>query len=169
MEQSYEQALAIDEQYAQAWFNLGCCGGGTVKQQSYSNKQCYQQALAVDGAYSKAWDNLSNAGGGRVSGREYSKAECRALAMSTADEQDGSEAAPPESQGAAVVEAEAWYKLGVGGGGSMNCLLYTSDAADEEDSVDLGGRRIIKKKKKRRKGRQGSVKKNTRMYGALKT
>ena len=28
-----------------------------------------------------------------------------------------------------------------------NCLLYTSDAADEEDSVDLGGRRIVKKKK----------------------
>ena len=27
------------------------------------------------------------------------------------------------------------------------CLLYTSDAADEEDSADLGGRRIIKKKK----------------------
>src|SRR5664280_1922527 len=27
------------------------------------------------------------------------------------------------------------------------CLLYTSDAADEEDSVDIGGRRIIKKKK----------------------
>ena len=25
------------------------------------------------------------------------------------------------------------------------CLLYTSDAADEEDSVDLGGRRIINK------------------------
>src|SRR5674536_141200 len=31
------------------------------------------------------------------------------------------------------------------------CLLYTSDAADEEDSVDLGGRRIIKKKKKQKK------------------
>eukprot|EP00658_Telonema_sp_P-2_P075926 TRINITY_DN6577_c0_g1_i2.p3 TRINITY_DN6577_c0_g1~~TRINITY_DN6577_c0_g1_i2.p3 ORF type:complete len:120 (-),score=8.12 TRINITY_DN6577_c0_g1_i2:122-481(-) len=29
----------------------------------------------------------------------------------------------------------------------LTCLLYTSDAADEEDSVDLGGRRIIKKKK----------------------
>ena len=28
------------------------------------------------------------------------------------------------------------------------CLLYTSDAADEEDSVDIGGRRIINKKKK---------------------
>ena len=27
------------------------------------------------------------------------------------------------------------------------CLLYTSDAADEEDSVELGGRRTIKKKK----------------------
>mgnify|MGYP003381681414 CR=1 FL=1 len=32
---------------------------------------------------------------------------------------------------------------------SLNsCLLYTSDAADERSSVDLGGRRIIKKKKK---------------------
>eukprot|EP00658_Telonema_sp_P-2_P036401 TRINITY_DN26346_c0_g1_i2.p1 TRINITY_DN26346_c0_g1~~TRINITY_DN26346_c0_g1_i2.p1 ORF type:complete len:234 (-),score=29.10 TRINITY_DN26346_c0_g1_i2:44-745(-) len=31
------------------------------------------------------------------------------------------------------------------------CLLYTSDAADEEDSVDLGGRRIIKKKKEKQK------------------
>ena len=28
-----------------------------------------------------------------------------------------------------------------------NCLLYTSDAADEEDSVEFGGTRIIKKKK----------------------
>ncbi|GAB5886693.1 hypothetical protein JMUB7556_28360 [Staphylococcus aureus] len=27
----------------------------------------------------------------------------------------------------------------------MICLLYTSDAADELDGVDLGGRRIIKK------------------------
>ena len=35
-------------------------------------------------------------------------------------------------------------------GGCMDCLclLYTSDAADERSSVDLGGRRIIKKKKK---------------------
>ena len=30
---------------------------------------------------------------------------------------------------------------------SYSCLLYTSDAADERSSVDLGGRRIIKKKK----------------------
>ena len=29
----------------------------------------------------------------------------------------------------------------------IGCLLYTSDAADERSSVDLGGRRIIKKKK----------------------
>ena len=29
----------------------------------------------------------------------------------------------------------------------ITCLLYTSDAADERSSVDLGGRRIIKKKK----------------------
>eukprot|EP00658_Telonema_sp_P-2_P000745 TRINITY_DN10268_c0_g1_i3.p1 TRINITY_DN10268_c0_g1~~TRINITY_DN10268_c0_g1_i3.p1 ORF type:complete len:260 (+),score=67.17 TRINITY_DN10268_c0_g1_i3:218-997(+) len=43
---------------------------------------------------------------------------------------------------------------GLSFGGSLirkeACLLYTSDAADEEDSVDLGGRRIIKKKKKSR-------------------
>ena len=29
-----------------------------------------------------------------------------------------------------------------------SCLLYTSDAADERSSVDLGGRRIIKKNNK---------------------
>src|SRR5678810_966114 len=29
--------------------------------------------------------------------------------------------------------------------GDLTCLLYTSDAADERSSVDLGGRRIIKK------------------------
>ena len=33
------------------------------------------------------------------------------------------------------------------------CLLYTSDAADERSSVDLGGRRIIKKKKEGMCGR----------------
>ena len=32
--------------------------------------------------------------------------------------------------------------------GTLPCLLYTSDAADERSSVDLGGRRIIKKKNK---------------------
>src|SRR5664280_3749351 len=54
------------------------------------------------------------------------------------------------------------FKTTVGYTGSLNkrsgklkgniiiCLLYTSDAADEEDSVDLGGRRIIKKKKKKK-------------------
>ena len=35
------------------------------------------------------------------------------------------------------------------------CLLYTSDAADERSSVDLGGRRIIKKQKNT-KHKQGS-------------
>ena len=33
-----------------------------------------------------------------------------------------------------------------------SCLLYTSDAADERSSVDLGGRRIIKKKKSKNIG-----------------
>ena len=36
--------------------------------------------------------------------------------------------------------------LGDGRYDDETCLLYTSDAADERSSVDLGGRRIIKKK-----------------------
>ena len=36
------------------------------------------------------------------------------------------------------IHPEHWTK-------TYNCLLYTSDAADERSSVDLGGRRIIKK------------------------
>ena len=35
------------------------------------------------------------------------------------------------------------------------CLLYTSDAADERSSVDLGGRRIIKKKTRDTQGGDG--------------
>ena len=41
------------------------------------------------------------------------------------------------------------------------CLLYTSDAADERSSVDLGGRRIIKKKTKDSwRGKKRNTKKN---------
>ena len=39
------------------------------------------------------------------------------------------------------------------------CLLYTSDAADERSSVDLGGRRIIKKKKANKKKKKRITKK----------
>ena len=46
-----------------------------------------------------------------------------------------------------------YMKIGIGEKSQTTiipcCLLYTSDAADEEDSVDLGGRRIIKKKNSR--------------------
>ena len=37
------------------------------------------------------------------------------------------------------------------------CLLYTSDAADERSSVDLGGRRIIKKNIQEEHGRTHMV------------
>ena len=43
---------------------------------------------------------------------------------------------------------------GHGGRDIYRCLLYTSDAADERSSVDLGGRRIIKKKNKSQVCRQ---------------
>ena len=39
------------------------------------------------------------------------------------------------------------------------CLLYTSDAADERSSVDLGGRRIIKKKREKKKKKKRRYKK----------
>ena len=35
-------------------------------------------------------------------------------------------------------------------GKDYTCLLYTSDAADERSSVDLGGRRIIKKQNRQK-------------------
>ena len=41
------------------------------------------------------------------------------------------------------------------------CLLYTSDAADERSSVDLGGRRIIKKKTVADKRGSGNTTKHT--------
>ena len=44
------------------------------------------------------------------------------------------------------------------------CLLYTSDAADERSSVDLGGRRIIKKKKNGNVRRQCNIVYRQRIY-----
>ena len=41
------------------------------------------------------------------------------------------------------------------------CLLYTSDAADERSSVDLGGRRIIKKKTLQKEQLLGGKSQNT--------
>ena len=40
------------------------------------------------------------------------------------------------------------------------CLLYTSDAADERSSVDLGGRRIIKKKTKKKRKKKNNKQNN---------
>src|SRR5665648_832548 len=54
-----------------------------------------------------------------------------------------------------IFESNYWFKIlnqrygSTHGDAIRLSLLYTSDAADEEDSVDLGGRRIIKKKKKK--------------------
>ena len=43
----------------------------------------------------------------------------------------------------------------------ISCLLYTSDAADERSSVDLGGRRIIKKKNNINNALVASITKNS--------
>ena len=44
-----------------------------------------------------------------------------------------------------VAEAFKDAKYIISSGGAPRCLLYTSDAADDMQCVDLGGRRIIKK------------------------
>ena len=56
----------------------------------------------------------------------------------------------------------------------MTCLLYTSDAADERSSVDLGGRRIIKKTKQQKKKKKKTLLHTTHVshddqYNAKKT
>ena len=50
-----------------------------------------------------------------------------------------------------------------------NCLLYTSDAADERSSVDLGGRRTIKKKKQTKKNKRTNTMITTINTDALAT
>ena len=45
-----------------------------------------------------------------------------------------------------------------------SCLLYTSDAADERSSVDLGGRRIIKKKKNTKTNNKKKNKKQKKQH-----
>ena len=49
-----------------------------------------------------------------------------------------------------------------------HCLLYTSDAADERSSVDLGGRRIIKNKNKKKKRKQKKKKKKEKINDVTK-
>ena len=49
------------------------------------------------------------------------------------------------AQAAAALEEQASQLSNI----TYTCLLYTSDAADERSSVDLGGRRILKKTQNR--------------------
>ena len=58
---------------------------------------------------------------------------------------------PPEQDSAMDVRLLDTFACSV----VRTCLLYTSDAADERSSVDLGGRRIIKKKKTKNTDRAG--------------
>ena len=51
---------------------------------------------------------------------------------------------PNHTHGILIIKKIEWNGIG-------NCLLYTSDAADERSSVDFGGRRKIKKKQEKKK------------------
>ena len=52
-------------------------------------------------------------------------------------------AAVAEVQEVMKIDAKTQLFGEIGGLAAKICLLYTSDAADERSSVDLGGRRII--------------------------
>ena len=59
-------------------------------------------------------------------------------------------------------------KLRLPGGVNSPCLLYTSDAADERSSVELGGRRVIKKKKHTKHDRDNHLSKDDqRVYSPI--
>ena len=66
----------------------------------------------------------------------------------TADCEPGTQSVSGASQGSDCLVFDA---------GDCACLLYTSDAADERSSVDLGGRRIIKKKKSDKRSGSGAM------------
>ena len=55
----------------------------------------------------------------------------------------------PFNDGQVALGADTALLVSREGAQPSGCLLYTSDAADERSSVDLGGRRIIKKKNER--------------------
>ena len=69
-------------------------------------------------------------------------------AMLVINPRSGKGKAPMIENAAIGIAQEHGYELTVR---LVTCLLYTSDAADERSSVDLGGRRIIKKKRKKQK------------------
>ena len=43
------QVLEIDDQFKEAWRNLGVVGGGAVRGTQYSAKQCYEQVCEQTG------------------------------------------------------------------------------------------------------------------------
>jgi len=118
------------------------------KQPASLFKQIYRAAKAKQNAWvalflpwyarpgrTRAWyatqkqDTLANTGSLDDLHQEYPATDTEALAPRTLDKR-----IPAPWLEACYAELA---------GTLPNCLLYTSDAADEEDSVDLGGRRIL--------------------------
>ena len=78
-------------------------------------------------------DLVRSRGLGDVYKRQAKRTEAIAMSVHYVPAKPGGRAPTPDILGAVLTA----------------CLLYTSDAADERSSVDLGGRRIIKKKKRK--------------------
>ena len=95
----------------------------------------------------QAEDGIRDLVRSRGLGDVYKRQHERHTGGAVAEEDDDLSRRPGQARGDG--RAEPGPEAAVG---SRVCLLYTSDAADERSSVDLGGRRIIKKKKKQKKG-----------------
>ena len=98
-------------------------------------------------------DLVRSRGLGDVYKRQGNRCRCLSVAGLDPSLRSSCEIQLPVSVEPEIVDTEAIIRLSLRTNRRARrrrgtCLLYTSDAADERSSVDLGGRRIIKKKKK---------------------
>ena len=100
-EQGFIRAVEIDNQFVDAWYNLGVVGGGSVigqmGGQRHTKQQCYIRAIEIDGQYATAWYCLGVVGGGSVGGQQYTAQQCYIKALEIDDRY-----------------TTAWYGLGHG-------------------------------------------------------
>lgn len=66
---------------AKVWYNLGIVGGGSVKDEKFSETACFQKALDLDSQLSDAWYHLGLVGGGEVRDAIFDAEACLSMAL----------------------------------------------------------------------------------------
>ena len=155
----FDKATELDPKFVDAWFAKGDFYFGYVNGEGDAI-ECFDKAIALDPKYEPAWYGQTQALAKLGKHEEALKCCDKAITLLPADAKDQDRDDNDNYfAGRWCEKADALTALGRDKEAikcydeiiEMKyhiCLLYTSDAADEEDSVDLGGRRIIKKNKK---------------------